>query len=481
MTISPKRNLLAVEYLLRISCGLAFLNLEKIGATILKMTAERWDYYGVQIALSAAIVIAMHQLGKSALIRDIKEICFYDLIVQIYGLIQFIMAWPVEIYMVLANAVLILKFLRLVWWGRTTDGELLAAWPVFGALGYFAKDSNELDISRKQKISIYLSCLGTLAVSFVSWWFFDTFPMIIVHSMSLMAVLIFAKRAATDIQNREDQRIEHGIQVALLEARTKMDADIKERNEELCHATHDVKGPLDAMIDLVNELKACTDVETAHVAALHVQIGLHELGDKLDEIIAMARITTKKMTATDEIISIEALRYHFRDQFKSMADRRDIVMGVDDGEFWVKSNQYLLYRIIGNLMMNAIVHGKPKTKVRLAIHCSSQFCYIRICDTGPGIPHADGPDRAANFANVAMANRSNVALSKALGVTALSGHGLGLRGVMRMSKTLGMPITLVSRPGKGTIVRLKVPLATPEDIAHKRKESAALFAEPRGQ
>jgi two-component system OmpR family sensor kinase len=122
-------------------------------------------------------------------------------------------------------------------------------------------------------------------------------------------------------------------------------------------------------------------------------------------------------------------------------------------------NKWLLRRIIHNLMMNAIVHGNEGTRVRLSVHNNGHVCTIRVIDSGPGIPGADGLDRAANFANLLTHLRLPSPDPEAM--RTVSGHGLGLKGVIRMSHTLGLPMSMVSRPGVGTMFRFKVPLAPP--------------------
>ena len=163
---NKKRNLNSVEYLLRSSGWLVFLNAEGVAGPFLKFTSGYLDYYGVAIFLAALLVIALHRLGPSPLIRDLKEICLYDVLIQIYGLILHLMHFDANSYWVLATAIPLLKFIRVIWWGKNLDGDLLAAWPTFGFVGFFDKAKVAEPISRSQQIVIYGTCGAALLTAF---------------------------------------------------------------------------------------------------------------------------------------------------------------------------------------------------------------------------------------------------------------------------------------------------------------------------
>lgn len=226
-----------------------------------------------------------------------------------------------------------------------------------------------------------------------------------------------------------------------------------------------VKGPVNVLIHMAYDLAKNTTDPQVKAMATNLDKGLHELNDLLSEIIVMARITTNISTPTAEIIHMGQLGDAFEDQLEPLAYNHDVVLAIDDAQYAVKSNMWLLRRIIYNLLTNAIVHTNKGTKVRLWLKRRDQFCIISIVDTGPGIPNAYGRDHAANFANLLKVQHRSDKPNKAEGVSTQSGHGLGLLGVMRMCNTLGITMTLVSKVGKGTMFRFKVPLADQADLA----------------
>ncbi len=461
-----KRNLTPVEYHLRICAVLTFLVAEKLAVSALAWVGAFWNYYGCAIALAMMLVVALQWLGRSQLIRDLQEICLYDVFVQIYGFFatpgtQY--GW----YLILANAVTILKAVRLAWCGRNPAGQLQAGWPVFGILGYFDRHRLEEELSLRQKIGIYCACAMSVVAAYMASFAFNRFPLELLYLVALIAVLWLAPHAVRDIEASEEGRIAEARKNEAYTARLKADAYIKERNEDLCHAAHDLQRPLYTMRALNKELLASKDIDQIHAIATRHLHGIEELHDRLNDIIAMARITTEAMEPTAEVVDMRTMARHLQNTIAPIGRAKGIPFYVDDAICKVTTNAWLLERLISNLVINAIAHGDSKTKVRLWIRTSPTRCYIRIWDLGPGMFGADGPDRAANFTNLVNLISQNQRTQYENGMTVLAGYGLGLRSVERICNTLQIRMTLISKPGKGTVYRFALPLANPEEIAAK--------------
>ncbi len=446
----------AVEYLLRSSGWLIFISAEKVAGTILRYTPADMKYYLFAIFLTLCLLGAMRRLGESLLILDLKELCLYDFFVQCYGLLLNRLVYSYDSYLILANAVLLLKFVRLIWWARNNEGDFIAGWPVFGLLGFFNRDRNRQQMASGQRLAIYVVCAIAPVVTYFIADFTEIIPAAILHVLTLIVVLVFVKPVINEIRRSEEEAIEKNTQLARLTAQTEMDAQLKERNIDLCHATHDVIAPVTAMARLARSLTQATHIEQAQATGRHFEAGLHELGDLLEEIVRMAEVVTRNEGRNDETINMDELSYSLYAKLLPLAQERGILFTTDEAPFEVASSTWLLQRILSNLLANAILHGNDTTKVRLVIKRNATMCTLRIWDTGPGIPNANGPDRAANFTKL-LIDIGNT--KSAAAPTPKTGHMLGLRSVMRMCNTLGIRITLVSKLGKGSMFRLRVPLA----------------------
>jgi signal transduction histidine kinase len=467
MQPSGAKQLVVVELIGRGSAALLYLICNRFATKLLAVPETALGYYMLAVALALAMVGFVFCLGRSPLFFDLAEICLYDVGVAGVGLALKVLGYPPDIFYVFGAAVANLLFCRLVWWGKDETGALMAAWPIFGIIGAIRRPACSTAIPRRKKLAVYLLCCAALAVPAATWLIFRQLDVSIFIGPVLIALLLFTARVTEQIKAAEAAREDAVAKNAVLQARTELDASLKDRNEDLCHATHDVQKPVHTMIDLAKSLQGCTEPAQFRAAATRFEHGLAELSDKLDEIIVMARITTAMMTATDEVVDMRQLGDYFRTQYEPLAETKGIQFLVDDAPVKVASNAWLLQRIIANLLMNSFVHSDHKTNVRLWLYSNEKYCYIRVWDTGPGMMGANGPDRAANFTNLVNLNTRNQRRHYDEGLEVLSGHGLGLRSVQRMCHTLGITMTLISRPTKGSMFRFRVPLASLHDISAK--------------
>ena len=456
--------LLAIEYLLRVSGWVFAISAEAVGNRILGFLQGYTNYYGILIALAAIICLAIQLLGDFPVIRDLQELCLYDLFVQIYGLGLSLAGISSASFLIAAIAIYLLKFIRVMWWGRNLNGELISQWPVFGIIGYFDKKRVQEPISAKQRAAIFATIALTFVAALFIWLFFERVPTFVMYVVVVVCILIFTKRAALDIQRRDEERITAIRELERAKVIAEFNADAAARNEDLRGATHDLNNPVWAMSFTAREIANAPDLDTAKAIAQNMEAGLHDLTDMIVEVVEMARLGTKLATPLDNVILMPEICRHFNRELGALARERSIRLGFDDVPIAVRSNEWLFKRIIHNLLMNAIVHGNKRTYVKLAVRQCGQFCYLRVWDTGPGIPGVDGPDRAANFKNLIFTTRQEKSSEHNPVSQRVTGHGLGLRGVMRMANTLGLEITMRSRVGVGTMFRFKVPIAAMDDL-----------------
>jgi signal transduction histidine kinase len=121
----------------------------------------------------------------------------------------------------------------------------------------------------------------------------------------------------------------------------------------------------------------------------------------------------------------------------------------------VVSDPILLQRIVGNLISNAVKYTQ-KGGILVASRVTRTGRRIEIWDTGVGIAPVHQREIFREFYKVPTHAGTE------------DGFGLGLYIVARLTQILGHPLTLCSRPGRGTVFRL---MLTPTD-AHAASERA---------
>ena len=112
----------------------------------------------------------------------------------------------------------------------------------------------------------------------------------------------------------------------------------------------------------------------------------------------------------------------------------------------VTSDPQLLERILGNLIQNAIKYTEEGGVVVVA-RTTEESLNLEVWDTGIGIKSSDLPRIFAEFYQVGQSERSRT-----------QGLGMGLAIVKRLAHLLGYRLMVASRPGRGTMFRLSVPL-----------------------
>ena len=109
----------------------------------------------------------------------------------------------------------------------------------------------------------------------------------------------------------------------------------------------------------------------------------------------------------------------------------------------LRSDPFLLRRILGNLLANAIRYT-PHGGVLLAARRRGDGVQFEVWDSGPGIPHSAHAEIFDEFYKVPTGGTAE-------------GLGLGLFIVRRLCAQLGYAVTLHSRPGRGTLFRVQAP------------------------
>jgi two-component system OmpR family sensor kinase len=114
----------------------------------------------------------------------------------------------------------------------------------------------------------------------------------------------------------------------------------------------------------------------------------------------------------------------------------------------VAGDDHQLRQVVTNLVRNALVHTPPGTPIEIRVDHTGGRAVLEVSDQGPGMP-ADVAARAFERFYRADPSRSRHR----------GGSGLGLSIVEATVTALGGTVRLDSEPGRGTTVRVELPLA----------------------
>lgn len=220
------------------------------------------------------------------------------------------------------------------------------------------------------------------------------------------------------------------------------------RKEFSANVSHELKTPLTSIIGYSEMIK--NDMATGDDIIKFSSI-IHKEGNRLlnlvDSIIRLSKMEENNSEKFFEPVDIYAIGQNILGNLKLLAQKADINLNIKGNKTIANVNRSMIEDLIYNLLDNAIKYTNNHGFVTLEIGKDSNFTFIKVKDTGIGIPPED-QDRV--FERFYMVDKSR---SKKTQST-----GLGLSIVKHIVEYHGGMIDLSSIPNKGTevMVRFKV-------------------------
>ena len=147
-----------------------------------------------------------------------------------------------------------------------------------------------------------------------------------------------------------------------------------------------------------------------------------------------------------ERISLAALTDEVFCDLASIAEQKEVELIQQEGDCIITGSYLLLYRAVYNLVENAIKYNMEGGWVRVTLDADHKFFYVKVADSGIGIPEEAQSKIFERFYRVDKARSRET-----------GGSGLGLaitRNVVLMHKGA---IKLHSKEGEGSTFTLRIP------------------------
>jgi signal transduction histidine kinase len=225
--------------------------------------------------------------------------------------------------------------------------------------------------------------------------------------------------------------------------------------------SHDLLQPISAARLFASALK--TQLGRPDEAAMTVE-SIDQALDRAEQLISelreMARLDSGKQAPKLVDFAADGLLRELYAEYRPQAQQRALQLRLRSSSLWLHSDRGLLYRVMQNLLGNALKYSHSG-KVLIGARRRGSQLELQVIDQGPGIAPADQSRVFTEFERLSVASAE-----------AEEGLGLGLAIVSRYAKLLDLPLRLRSEPGRGSLFSVSVPLG---------RVSAALrnAAEPR--
>lgn len=219
----------------------------------------------------------------------------------------------------------------------------------------------------------------------------------------------------------------------------------EEKTRFLGTASHDLRQPLHAIAlfgaALENELRDRPEGRNAE----RLMRAVNALGASLDTMLDVSRLDAGVITPTPQPVQLDALFLPLNHTFSARAEQKQLQLRVRASGLWVHSDPQLLHRMLSNLMDNALKYT-AQGGVTVMARERGDAVWVEVRDTGIGIAAEQSGRIFEEFYQINNPGRDRS-----------RGLGIGLSIVQRLSRLLGHPVQMHSRPGRGTHFRVVLP------------------------
>ena len=243
-----------------------------------------------------------------------------------------------------------------------------------------------------------------------------------------------ASLLAADLQAQKD------VAVALGQSRSRF----------LAAASHDLRQPVHALSLFVSALQQQPPADEARRLLGHVRNTVDGMGAMFNALLDISRLDAEMVRPAYSAVALAPLMARIATDEGAIASAkglalRCVVQGPAD--LAVYTDAQLLERVLRNLVSNAVRYTATGGVLLLADLQGGRL-RLRVADSGIGIPRARRAEVFQEFVQLHNPERDRD-----------QGLGLGLAIVQRLCGLLAVPLQLRSRPGRGTVFTLHLPLA----------------------
>ncbi len=245
--------------------------------------------------------------------------------------------------------------------------------------------------------------------------------------------------------------VQSGTSVLIYDITRQLDMETR-RREFSANVSHELKSPLHIICGSAELLKSGVvkrEDEERFVNQIYNES--HRMKTLIEDIIRLSKIEESSGEIAKESVDTYEVARTVRENLSQLAEEKNIMITVCGDHTRIYANVSMIYSAIYNLVDNAIKYSDTEGMVDITTDEDGTYSYIRVSDTGIGIPE-EYQDRI--FTRFFRVDKSR---SKANG-----GSGLGLAIVKHACQANSGTITVESKPGEGTTFTLRFPRCSEE-------------------
>lgn len=216
----------------------------------------------------------------------------------------------------------------------------------------------------------------------------------------------------------------------------------QKRKSFIDNASHELKTPLTVLNGFLELIKSNPENWQEAIAEMTHQT--QKMTNLVNDILALANLERDDHLLQENIIDLPKLIINIRRDLSNAFGKPITINITQDGMYWLRADENLLFSAIYNLIHNALIHSKSKNPVKLIIFADISWLYIQVQDDGIGIAsvHLDRITERFYWVDKNQGKK---------------GSGLGLSIVKHAIEAHGGQLQIRSREGEGSLFQLKLP------------------------
>jgi signal transduction histidine kinase len=226
---------------------------------------------------------------------------------------------------------------------------------------------------------------------------------------------------------------------------TRLDQALVAQRRFIADAAHELRTPLTAVKLQAQIARRAESDEERDAALAQLSSGVDRAAHLVDQLLGMARLEPAARQAVFAPLALDALAKKVVADFSTLADTRNIDLGVGECQALTLVGQTESLRMmLGNLVDNAVRYTPDGGRVDVELREHEGMALLSVSDTGPGIPEAERERVFERFQRLADPE--------------IPGSGLGLSIVKQVVALHGGKVNLSDAPEGGLRVEILLPL-----------------------
>jgi len=222
-------------------------------------------------------------------------------------------------------------------------------------------------------------------------------------------------------------------------AKSETDSILTKQKEFVADASHELRTPLTSTLMNLQFLTEGLTGEQQETAASALR-SAKRMKRTVSDLLILARADAKRQVHSEQIDMADVL-IEASTEVQPLIDNRELT--VDAHPALVKGNRDDLYRVVLNLLSNAVNHTADGTHIKTSVYADKEWVTVTVSDTGQGVP-ASVRDRVFDRFVTEKSDQGK-------------GTGLGLAIVKAVVEQHNGTVELTSDSNYGSIFTIKLP------------------------